>query len=172
MRPRRQLEKRLETALKARGWLFDRVEGLPPAFVRGEVFTPFYRLAVAGRSAGWYSFDGYVGVLDREFEAIWRKTHADRNQFPIMMHVANFDGLRGFAAVPNEFEEVAPQFAAAIDLFLSRLPRDRGEMRTAFEANELVGKALEGWNFFRPFPEGAALSLKFEEFRAFLDPRH
>jgi hypothetical protein len=171
MRPKRELEKLLESALTARGWSLERVEGLQRVFVRSEVFTPCFWPAIAGRSAGWYSFDGHIGVVDRDFEAIWRKAHGDRNRFLLLMHTANFDELRGFSAEPDAFEEVVPLFAAALDSFLSRLPRSREEMRIAFETDELLGKSMESWKWFHPVPELAELSLKFDEFRAFVGRR-
>jgi hypothetical protein len=173
MSPKRQLEEYLGAALAKRGWFLERIENIHRVFARRDVFTPYFWPNVAARSSGLYSFSGYVGVFDREFESIWRRSHPEeRPCFPLLMHSANFAELCVDDVESPAFEEGADSFALALHTFLSKGPCKRADMRIAFENGELFGMDIKNFGMVLDTPSAMVTSAKFEEFRAFLSKPH
>lgn len=175
MTVRRAIEKCLQEKLLAQGWLHQRVEDLPKAFVRDAILTPYFWPSVKGRRAGWYAIDGHVGMLDRDFERAWKASHPlARNHFPVLMFTANFEeiGLDCSAVGPTDIEAGVARYVAAFESFMSRWPRTRQELCRAFDEGTLMGKNIESFGMIYDTPDSLVLSPKFSEFRAFLGRSH
>jgi hypothetical protein len=175
MTRRREIEKCLLQNLNGRGWKLQRIEDLPKAFVKEGILTPYFWPSVRGRSPGWYSIGGNIGILDREFEKLWKVSHPTaRNHFPLLMFTTNFAeiGLRCSAVEPQHVEESVARYVDAFDSFMMKWPHSRKELREAFEKGQLMGKEIEAYGWVYDVPEGLALSEKLIEFGAFLRLPH
>jgi hypothetical protein len=141
------LEEELKKAFFAGCWQFERVAGLPAAFVLSTLVTPFFQPRLLSRSKSSYLIDGYVGVLHRGFEARWvesKREYSKHNFHCLALNIANFSLLRSRQYVTlDTYDGDIPAFSDAVVRLLNMLPHDEAALRSAFEAGILMDIPLE-----------------------------
>jgi hypothetical protein len=152
----------LKAEFKARSWCLERVARLPPAFVQPTTVTAFFQPRVLRRSEALYLIDGYIGVLNREFENHWlqnRPNTPKRNQHCLVLNIANVDVLRANHWIDAiGWETSLAKFLQIALAQLEQLPTDEESLRLALERDVLMGLPLE--KFVLPGSEEKISGLK------------
>jgi hypothetical protein len=161
------LLEKLSGAMLKRGWSLGSIEGLPRAFSKDKLVTPFYvnelpRLT----SDGWYAFGGAIGIVHRSFEKLWRQSperRESKNDFAVHLLIANIKELRELSYVrAGSLDTEVDLFASTIAKFLEGLPQSESALAAVFRAQIFCGRPLEhlaGWSNRQ----------KLAEFRAYVE---
>lgn len=120
-----------------------------------------------GRSSGLYSIDGYIGMMDRNFEEIWQAKNGQvPNGFCLLLNVANFRDLHSNSYIdPDDTEGSVARFESSLELLFQLAPKDTNEFRNAFMSGGLLGKPTTS---FRPLAALGGLTDKYEALRSYL----
>jgi hypothetical protein len=163
-----QIVASLNDALKARGWLAMALQGLPIAYARESVVTPYFVCSsITTKPYGKYTIDGAVGVIHQRFEAAWMK-NPDRKPlqpgFAAVLDILNFPDLRNkrFISPDTSLETDVANFAAAVADILDAMPQDERTLIAAYEAKKLC--EFE-WNAV----SGYSYRTKFQALQEFID---
>lgn len=132
----------LEKCFAVRKWKLETVARLPAAFVLPNVVTPFFQPRVLRRSENRYLIDGYIGVMHRQFEALWVASNPEfrrANSHCLALNIANFESLRkeqhlSTGRVASGIEK----FSALTTSLLDVLPRDERCLATCFDQEQLM----------------------------------
>jgi hypothetical protein len=143
------LEQDIASELARAQWTLERVAGLPKAFVRPTNVTPFFQPRILARSREQFTIDGYIGLVDRAFEAWWTKDKPSKTNFHCLaLNVANVDVLRAAQYVVYGGPSSAGSFCNEMVRLLETMPQDENSLIQALNGGCLAGVSIEKYKFF------------------------
>jgi len=145
----------LRSALQARGWVEESPFGLPLAYFRPSMVTPYFHCYDIRSMRGeprLLRVCGGVGVIHRAFEDQWLQSHPEVahepfNPFPLHLLIDNFLELEtDVAMLASRLDSEVASFADAITRFLlGCMPQHEEGLAAAFAAGKLCGKSLSSF---------------------------
>jgi hypothetical protein len=135
---------KLTAAMLRRGWPFQTLSGLPDAYMRDELVTPyFYCSYVRPKPHGAYVIDGAVGVVHQGFEKMWmqiaEKTPRE-NRFCVVLDIANVTKVSQCKALRGvDLGAEVENFADAICSFLESMPQNQSDLIRSFRCGSICG---------------------------------
>ena len=94
--------------------------------------TPFFQHSILSRPNGIFLIDGYVGVIDREFEEAWiaPRITTEHNTYCLALNIANIDEIRQVQWIQTgDGDRKLAQFCEAVVSYLERLPHNRALLK-------------------------------------------
>jgi hypothetical protein len=157
----------LNAALTVRGWPAIRLCGLPLAYAKDRVVTPYFSCSsIPLKPYGKYTVEGVVGVIHQGFEANW-VTNKNRSPqqpgFAAMHNILNLPhvGAKRYISTDSQLEVNVESFCSALTDVLDRMPQNEQELVAAFGKGEMGGIP---WDAF----SGYAYRTKFQAFQEFV----
>jgi len=143
------VELRLHPLFAARDWDFRRLCKLGAAFVRDRPVTPYFRPRVLRKRPGVYQIDGYVGVIDQEFERTRIRSAArpaGGHSPCLSLNIANLKPLLGVQDIHEiSAEKNLKAFADTVTGLMETMPHDADALAAAFAKNMLLGVPFENY---------------------------
>jgi hypothetical protein len=138
---------KLKALFEEQKWQLEIISRLPAAFVRSTDVTAFFQPRVLRRSEHLYLIDGYVGVVNREFESDWIRSNLrprNSNTHCLAMNIANIDPIRAEQYINTmDMETQILAFTTSTTHFLETLPNDAARLLEALERGKLADIPLE-----------------------------
>jgi hypothetical protein len=142
------IEETLRQRMKILHWDWEKVYGLPRAYLRKIPVTPVFIPNVIRRSNFVYQLSGYIGVICLPFEASWNcRTNSSPtgpNNFCLALDIANFDMLRAKQLIKSEdMQRDVDGFCESLANFMELMPHDEQALKVMLQGRVISGIAPE-----------------------------
>ena len=157
----------LNAALKGRGWPAIRLCGLPLAYAKDRVVTPYFSCSsIPLKPYGKYTIEEVIGVIHQGFEVNWMTNKNRRPQepgFAAILDILNLPDLRARRRISSDsqLEADVESFCSALTDVLDRMPQNEQELVVVYGKSDMGGIP---WDTF----SGYAYRAKFQAFQEFI----
>lgn len=157
----------VDIAMRQRGWLTRQLSRQMTTYLMAIPVTPYFTFTgLEKRQDDHYVVRGGIGVLHRDFEALWASQHresaTDAHSFVFMVDMTNFIRIARLSLIGGDaVREEVFELCAAIDDVLIAMPSTDYALRR--EIGQAVIAGISARHFFNPID-----SEKTAAFRNFL----